>query len=1160
MLLETGTATPESLSGALQALADLPSTTIKATKLETLLHRCKPKDVLDRFLVAEIEVVLKTPPKERVLSVLKSLLAADADVNAHNAGALCHAVAAANAKIVDMLFTANPDPHSLAAALPRALTISDPMDRLAFSKKLLDAGTPGTEVNRALLHAVRTLPDDIPLINTLASKADTRDGEALNLAVRNGRGDIVESLLRGIYAVPVLNAALTEAMKETDRERRKAICASLLMAGASGAAVSDGLLAASSEGDLALGRVLLKNGANVEHQGGQAIIEACRAGAASVLGMLLQSPTAVKEEILARGFLAATEVNDLTHRRDVFRLLLELGVHGEVVDAQLVSAARFGDDGTELIKLLLEFGANTDYNSGEAVWTSTRGGFLPSLELMLGLAGLGKKQQKPSQATMLRAMKASWRLSSQSRFHVIDWLFKAGLEMSEEVHIALNKAVNEDEPNMELVRLLLRHGASPLTNGCQTLVDAAQKLRAPLLEVFLASDISPTDLGWAFSQVFTPENVDAWLLEDGLMVAKALLEKGVQGDGPSTALVVAIDDCRTERDLIARRFADVLFENDVDVNFRQGLPLVAAARLGDPAMINRVLALKPSTETLSMAFPYVFESELNEDEALELIKLFTEYSDGEAGLDVMFKHPHSEPVVFRALSQHPRSTKILEALLNGGYYHDQMTMVRVMPEMEEDEPASLLFWALLQPQKRISSSIIEMLIKKGAKVNFETRTSKRTPLMLAIQSKRQDLVKLLILAGAEVDITDITGNTPLTMATRIGGDLGTMMMANILAAEPSKNDGSLHNAARELNLRAMRVLVEHGHHPDFPSPLHGGRSALGEICLNASESGELSAAKEKDMEKAMVYFMESGSDLTLQSHGKSVLLLALESSDPVPTTRALLKVGMWKEINERCNNYNDGTYTYSPTMYVARVLPATDTNSQLLTLLKANRAQDVYYANDGPQPEGAVGLPDELLRAERERKARLVRLFTEDEDHVRILTRTKEVAEIQKKIYLERSELEDARAHRLLEHEISGVRQKAGVEEELFNEMVRRRRAERQAQLEHNQTLADAELTRTRLIADTELELEGQRQQKMLEWEQKAGSQRLSNARQVSAVRVGEREQIERFDRDHDIRFRARIAEQKRLVDSQTTLATRLTNAGLDGRRQIGYITGELPD
>ena len=1103
--------------------------------------------MLNDLLITEVVAILESPPADRLFSTLKSLLAAGADVNAHNASALCRAVEAANTRIADMLFSQHPNPASLAFALSYALIIADAMDRMTFTQKILQLGAPPPQVNRALIYALEAYPKDLSLVKTLSAKADSSDGEALYLAVKTANSLAVEILLRQPYTHPILNDALSQAMNLADKGNRQSICAALVKAGASGAILSDALLKAASDGDIELGSVLVGSGAHVDHQEGQAVVEASRAGSRDVLEMLLQNQATVNPATMERAFRAATEVSDPKKRHGILRVLLEKGVRGEAVDQQLVIAARDGEEGLALVRLLLEFGASTDYNSGEAVWTSTRNSFLHGLELMLGLIDLGKQQRKPSDRTMIRALKASWRLPGEERFQIMTWLFQAGLPATEAVHIALNKAVNEAEPSMKLIRLLLQNDASPLTNGCRTLSDAAEKLLAPALEMFLELDIPAIDLSWAFAQAFTPSNADAWLTEKGHGVAKLLLEKGAEGDGPPAALAVALDNCGTDRDGIARRFVDLLAGQQLDINFDRGLALQAAARLGEPDAIKRLLALKPTTDSISMAFPYIFDVERVEDEILELIRLFGDYSDGKERLDVMFAHPKSDPVIFRALSQHPRSTKIVEALLDAEYYYDQMTMARVMPEVEEDEQVSLLFWALLQPQKRISSRVIELLITRGAKIDFETKISKTTPLMLAIQAKRHDLVKLLIFEGADVELCDVTGNTPLTMATRVGGELGTKMMSNVLAANPSQNDGSLHNAARELNLPAMKILMENHHHPDFPSPLHGGRSALAEICLHAADSGELTAGKERDMEKAMAYLIKQGTNLSLHSDGKSVLLLAMESRDPVTTTRILLKVGMWERINDPSNNFSDGTYTYSPTMYLKRVLPPLDIHEQLLQLLKGNRAKDVYYANSGPQPDDHVGLAEHLQHEEALRKARQDRLATEAEDHQLSLTRTQEAAQIQDQIYTHRAQLEDARARRRHDSALEEMRSRAALEEEQFNAAVRRAREDRREALEHSATMAEADLTRVKLLGETEFEMEGRRH-----------VQRLEGTREMNVLRLQDAEDLARLDKENDARARGRIQEQRRLVEAQTNLAGRFAQQGPQARQQIGYVTGEL--
>ncbi|SPQ25318.1 2b1d0687-2bb0-412d-a86e-e1546585b3ec [Thermothielavioides terrestris] len=1050
------------------------------------------------------------------------------------------------------------------------------MDRLAFTKKLIAAGAPRSEANRALIYAINTHPADHPLITLLASHADAADGEALAAAIRHEHADAVAILLAHCKPLPppaVLRAAFQNAMASgaaaAHRDRRAAICTALLKTGGvAGPVVSDALLVAAGDGDVALGSLLLDYGASVEHRGGQAVVEACRAGAPAVVRMLLGGGRTgtgraagageVKMQTLVKGFQAATQVGDLARRAEVFRLLLEKGVSGEVVHAQLVSAAKFGADGEGLVRLLLEFGASVDYGSGEAIWNATRGAIMGSLKLMLGVEKVGERQKTPSTATLLRALKASRKLGRDSRYQVIDWLFQAGLPPCEEINIALNRAVKE-EPDPRLVRLLLKHGASPLANGCETLIDAAELLSVEILGLLLDADIPKKDVSWTFQQAFTPAAVSTWLSEKGFEVAQMLLAKGAEGKSLALALSAAIDAYGSDKDVIARKFVGVFLQANIDVNYDNGLVVQKAARAADSELILQVLHRSPSSHAVSMAFPHIFDADLSEDDALRLIDIFTDYHDAEERLDVMFTHPELGPVLFRAVNKFPRSVKVLKALLDGGYYYDQTTTMRVMDDVEEDEEVTLLFWALFQPQKRVSSAVIEFLVDRGAKVNFETRLSKTTPLMLAIQSRRTELVKTLLLAGAEVDVADATGNTPMTMATQIGGDLGTSLMSSILAADPSINDGSLHNAARDLNLQAMQVLVEYGHDVDFPSPLHGGRSALGELCLNAAHAGPLTAAQEKRMEKAMTFLLNKDTDLTIQSDGKSVILLALHSADPLPTTRALLKVGLWKHINKPYNYYTDGTYTYSPTQYLTRVMPETDLTPQLLTLLRANRAIDVYYANSGPQPADAVNLPPDLLLAERERRAREQRLAAEDEEHARALSRTQEIAQIHNNIFLARAELEDARARRRQEDELAAVRARQAAEEAAFAAQLQRRKAEREAALEHEQRLTEAGLTRARLVADAELEMEDRRRKLALEWEDKMARQREADAKALSAVRIREREALERIDAAADARTVKRIAEHKRLVESQTALAARLANGpgGLD-RRQIGYVTGEL--
>ncbi|KAI1133728.1 hypothetical protein F5Y10DRAFT_4074 [Nemania abortiva] len=1165
LILGLGQPNDDSINRALISLGKIPTSAVKADKLKTLLGRTKSKVAISNLLIEEVRTLVKMPPAERNFASLKSLLLNGADVNASNGEALSCAVAASSMQIVEILLTASPSPMTLAWVMPSALRIRDAMDRLTYAQKILDGGMPPNEVNRALVFAVQKYSNDIPLINALLTRADTSDGMALIEAIKGGKQDIVELMLdKKSFTVDILNTGFAEATKAKDKRMRITSCNRLLKAGASGEIISDALIAAASDGDLEFGTILVQNGGSIEHRDGQIIVEACKSGAIGVLEMLLAGNTKVSLQTLQRGFQGATQIGNLKKRAEIFRILLQRGVSGEVIDIQLVSAVRYGDEGKDLVKLLLGYGASPDYSDGESVEKAVRSAFLGSLELLLGIAEVGEHargQLKPSSNTLVRGLDACWDLNRDTRFTVIDWLFRAGKLVPSAVHSALHRAVNEEEPEERLIKLLLSNRASPVANNCQALIDATLTLSASLFDELLESRVTSEDSSFVFRKAFRFSDPSLWVSERGLKIATSLLEKGANGDGVGSALVAVLKQHNPALQSVTSSFTELLLKHGADVNYNHGEALQLAAAQGNAELLARLLKEKPNTESVTLAFPKLFDAPATEEKVYELILLFAEFRDGNSHLDVMFEHQDSKPVVIRALSQYPRSIKILEALLDIGFYHDQVTTYRVIDQIEENEQVTLLMWALLQPQKKVSTGIINLLIERGSKVNFGTATSHVTPLMIAIRTCRQDVARLLLLAGAEVDVTDALGNSPLSMASALGGDLAISLMSNLLAAGASKNDGSLHNAARELNIQAMQVLVEYSHDPDFPSPLHGGRSALAELCLHATDSIQMTLSKEKSMERAIEFLLQSGTDITIQSEGKSILLLALESADPLTTTKILLRAALWKEINKPYNQYNDGKYTYSPTMYVQRVLSDSDHKAELLKLLRSNRCTDVYYANSGPQPADSVGIPSHIQREEEERKARLDRVQRDNEDHALAIQRNRELAEVQSHIWATQAELEEARKKRAHSADLSALQERARVEEDIFNAALRQQRAKQHADLQHQESLTKASVTRARAIGDAELAVEGQKQARLLEWERDVGSERVGNANQLSSIRLREREELDRLDKIADARFTARMKEQKKLVDSQSVLAANLNSAAPGARRQIGYVSGELgPD
>lgn len=726
LVLGTGKPSADNIAQGLQDLVALPSTDTKALKMKALLSKVKSREDVSSLLVSEVQAILKNASQSS-LSTAKVLLDAGADPNNYKAATLCHAVAAANSPLTELLFDCQrpPTQAALGSALPHALHISDPMDRLSFTKKLISAGPSPLEANRALIFSTRKFVQDVPLLGVIASKADTSDGEALITAVSMESSEAVDIVLtNSARRDPASNdIALEKAMLVTDRAIRKRICRRLLTAGVSPQTASNSLLISSRDGDLELSDILMAHGASISSNNGQSIVEACRGGSVEVVEVLLRASGTIHKQTIERGFQAATEVGDLNKRAVIFEKLLKRGVSGEPVDAQLLSAARYGEQGHEVLRVLLAAGADPNYNNGEAVVAATSSAFVRNLELLLGLWDDDGAQKKASQPTLIRALKASWTLNRDTRIQIIRDLMRAGMPVTDEVHIALNDAVNEENPDEILVQLLLDHGASPVANDGKTLIDVAKRASAPCLSLLLQKPIPQEAINRAFAQCFTEDNFSTWFSESGRDTVEILVGHGAGGLALSRLLVLVMRGHTEDTRSLADEFVLLISAHDLDVNYNNGEPLQVAASQANVEWTRMLLECHPSSETLAFAFHHIFDTSLEEEDALDLFEMFADYREGETTIDVMTQKPGTEPVLVRAMSQYPRSTKILRTLLDAGYYHDQSTTCQLYPNLDELEDVTVLTWALAQPQKRISSSLIQLLVDRGGK-SIYTMTSR----------------------------------------------------------------------------------------------------------------------------------------------------------------------------------------------------------------------------------------------------------------------------------------------------------------------------------------------------------------------------------------------------------------------------------------------------
>lgn len=113
--------------------------------------------------------------------------------------------------------------------------------------------------------------------------------------------------------------------------------------------------------------------------------------------------------------------------------------------------------------------------------------------------------------------------------------------------------------------------------------------------------------------------------------------------------------------------------------------------------------------------------------------------------------------------------------------------------------------------------VVAVLLDRGTNVNAADSDQKWTALHFAAREGREELVRLLLAAGADVDAVDVFGDTPLWRAVmNAGTDPGTMTVLLRHGADPGrKNRAGISplDLARESSQEAVVGLLEQFRRP-----------------------------------------------------------------------------------------------------------------------------------------------------------------------------------------------------------------------------------------------------------------------------------------------------------------------------------------------------------
>lgn len=279
------------------------------------------------------------------------------------------------------------------------------------------------------------------------------------------------------------------------------------------------------------------------------------------------------------------------------------------------------------------------------------------------------------------------------------------------------------------------------------------------------------------------------------------------------------------------------------------------------------------------------------------------------------------------------------------------------------------------------------MLTLSADINYVPELCRADALILAAKFNRAVVLSTLLDMGASIARRDCHDRTALFYAARNGC---IPALTSLIKKKPPPNDGSIHEAARELHPEAVKLLLSAGHNVNFPSMKHGGRSPLCELCYKCKGSGdiiglhntlwELNAAKASPLWKC---------------RGRNALFFALENQDPTPVVTKLIEICLWKSevLNDHANVFEEEQHCYSATMYIKKglcMLPES-VALEVLQVLEDASVQDRFYANERlQQPNDAIGMPQRIADLDRKRWIRSSRLEEEQEDHQRRLRREME--------------------------------------------------------------------------------------------------------------------------------------------------------------------------
>ncbi len=951
-------------------------------------------------------------------AVISLLISYGADPNFDSSSALNLAIGKQHYKIAVALCSG---PHVLTQAnlqrlLDTTLRLPSRQNTLQFLQLLFCCGLPPNSNGLSDLLISTTRSNDTTSAKMMLShkvSPAANEAECLRAAIARSNWVLTDIILQTPISPQQASAALAVLPADIPQSTRLPIIQALVSAGANGPPLDRWLVQATKEGDTTVIDTLLKAGASITPSSGSALHFAVSRKDTDSLRLLLNARPS--PQALSSVFPLLRKDHTTSERFETSRLLLGHGAHGPEVDQALVDAIREMPSAREeaLIQELVRHGADVNYDNGIAISLAVALADMSIVQLLCDR----KPNSTSASAALPRTFDSNGKRHSKTS-SLIELLLRFGVDERPALQ-TLQIAINDSSDNMDIItclltaspqlvgdalkmalllkessrktslletilrmkvsqealdqalavevrqavsgydltvaKLLLAHGASVSFNDGEALSIAVAAGNSQLVGLLFSGKHQPSqsNITKAFRALFANCSVPNATRNDEeiLNISRNLLSHNVEQTAIDSALQVVVfnqDENRRAQPLI-----DLLLMHNANVNAGNGAGIVFAAQKRDLAVFELFMRQSPN---FAVIVPALLNSDLSEDGIIATMRSCFNHGctsdDLETGRQQI-------PILVLAMQKYPRSEALVKLLLDHGCNPD--TPVQdILTLSVGEESVTALMWALNQEQKRISDAIILTLIDAGASVMRTAKTSEMSPIALAAREGRAEVVPALLERGADASARDTWNRSPLFYAC----SASVLSTVSALAPYALKNDGSLHEAARCLNLEAAALLINHGHDPNFPSRLHGGRNALGELCLNA----HIAAGSQRSKLRQLIRLsLDHGANAKFRARNeRSSVILALDNAYSVlEVSEALLETEVWEELNDEKHLFRDdaGLY-YSPLKYV-ELIPSPSRaacKKHLLDLLRDKGCEPKFYSESVLQPVGAVGIPKPVAK------------------------------------------------------------------------------------------------------------------------------------------------------------------------------------------------------